>query len=123
MKENWMECMTSYFAEKKKACEQQMQRCRADLREDEAVFARIRGNVYDAFAAVFSVAVQQGKGDDEKVKQFFCNKLKQIPMGWHTSLELARQHGDEKKAYLEEIKLETVGEIEKMFGRLEEDTP
>lgn len=120
MNENWKDVMNRYFTQKKAACEGQMMRCRADLREDEAVFARIRGNVYDLFATVFSAAVGQGGQDEEKTKEFFRKKIAQIPQSWYTALEQARQHGDDTRAYLEKIKLETAKEIEEMFLRITE---
>lgn len=124
MNENWVEVMNHYFMQKKAACEKQRQRCRADLRDDEAVFAQIRGNVYDAFAAVFSAALRQGAKDEEKARQFFQDKLAQIPRNWQTALDQARQHGDDTRALLEQIKLETAQEIETMFRSVTEvETP
>jgi len=44
-------------------------------------------------------------------RQFFESRLQQIPSAWEASLEKARQHGDEKKALIEEIKLAAVSDI------------
>ena len=78
---------------------------------DEAVFEKVRENVYDVFRTVLSVAQKQHGGDAAAVRQFFESRLQQIPSAWEASLEKARQHGDEKKALIEEIKLAAVSDI------------
>lgn len=115
---NRIDKMKQYFQEQKRKWEQEARICREEFREDEAVFARIRMNVLDAFEAVFQVAVKQGAENEEKTTQFFRNKIAQIPQGWYTSLEQAKQHGDEKRAYLESIKLETAKETEQAFLKI-----
>ena len=89
-----------------------------DDRADEAVFARVRMNVYDIFSAVFSAAVKTAGQDDEKAVQFFLKKIEQIPQSWRTALANAELHGETEKAHIERIKLEAAGEIQTEFKRL-----
>ena len=91
-----------------------------DNRRDEAAFAKIRLNVYDIFRTVFTVALSSAGEDKSKAADFFLTKLEQIPKNWHTSLELARQHGNDTKAHIEQIKLDTAAEIRSMFASIRE---
>lgn len=110
--------VNSYFDEKTAACKAEAKALELDERRDEAVFAKIRLNVYDIFRTVFSVAVNSAGGDDSKVAAFFLTKIDQIPGNWRTSLELARQHRNSEKAHLEQIKLDTTEQIRKSFERI-----
>ena len=93
-----------------------------DHRVDEVVFAKVQGNVYDIFSAVFSAAVKTCGQDDEKAVQFFLTKLQQIPQNWHTALATATEHGETEKAYIEQLKLDTATEIQNEFLKIWEVT-
>lgn len=103
--------IVAYFDEKVALCKEQERTCAADGRGDESVFAKIRGNVYDIFRTVFSVAVRLHGEDGKGVAGFFGEKLTQIPAGWQTEQDKATQHGDTEKAYIEELKLQTAATI------------
>lgn len=118
MNELKRENTVSYFADRIAYCKRLAQELTSDDRADEAVFAKVRMNVYDIFQTVFSVAVKTSGQDDQKVIQFFSMKLQQIPRSWHTALMNAQQHGETEKAHIERIKLDTVAEIEKEFLRI-----
>ncbi|MBQ8831776.1 MAG: hypothetical protein IJ017_09265 [Oscillospiraceae bacterium] len=90
-------------------CKEQASALSEDGREDEAVFAKIKLNVYDIFKAVFNTL---GEGDK------FLAKLSDIPVGWQVSLEKAEAHGDTGKAHIERIKLETAEEIKTRFQQI-----
>lgn len=79
----------------------------SDQRQDEAVFARIRGNVYGIFSSVFHTAVTQANDPC----RFFLEKLETIPANWQKALHQADSCGDWKTAHLERIKLETAKKI------------
>ena len=76
------------------------------LGRDEAVFEKIRGNVYEIFSAVLTTARNQPAPMD-----FFRRQLAAIPATWEAALEKARAHGDESKAHTELLKLEAVRAI------------
>ena len=75
----------------------------ADHRRDEARFEQIRMNVYGVFSAVCKTLKDQ--------PQALEKKLRDIPAAWESSLRLALEHGDEEKAHIERIKLETAAQI------------
>lgn len=85
------------------ACTSKQKLLAADNRQDEASFMQIRANVYGIFRAVWTAV----KGD----LTVFMTKLTSIPAVWEQSLQLARQHGDDHKACIEQIKLETADDI------------
>lgn len=87
----------------------------ADGRYDEAVFAKVRLNVYDIFRTVFSAAVNTA-GEDAAA--FFREKLQQIPANWVTALAAAEQHGHSEKAHIERLKLEIAGAVRAKFQEL-----
>lgn len=74
----------------------------ADGRGDEAVFEKIRANIFGIFLTVWNT----GRGE-----AFFREKLEQIPLVWQASLEKAQAHHDEETVCLETVKLEAVREI------------
>ena len=95
--------MNTYLERCIAQCQEKEAALLADGRGDEAVFEKIRANVFGIFQTVWNT----GRGE-----AFFREKLTQIPTVWQTALEKARAHGDEKAVCLETIKLEAVREIE-----------
>ena len=100
---------TDYLDAQIVLCKNRVQELGSDGREDEAVFVKIKLNVYDIFKSVFNTL---GAGDK------FVAKLSAIPAAWQVSLEKAEAHGDAKKAHIEQIKLDTVKEIEAKFKEI-----
>ncbi len=84
----------------------------ADSRGDEAAFMQIRSNVYGLFLA----AGQGLRGDLTALRA----RLDTIPAAWEKSLAQAEAHGDETKAHIERIKLETAAAIRHFVTHLEE---
>ena len=103
----------SCLNEKIAACATEAKALELDDRRDEAVFAKIRMNVYDIFRTVFKASVTQNDAD-----AFFLEKLEQIPENWRTSLSMTLQHGNTEKAHIEQIKLDTAAEIRRLFLQL-----
>ncbi len=113
--------LNDYFDRQISLCEQCNIKLLADDRMDEAAFEKVKANIYDVFRTIFSVAVQNGKGDSEAVKSFFILKTEQIPSNWATAYNKAKQYDDAVKMQIEQIKLDTVGEIKKMFETVWEE--
>lgn len=113
--------LNSYFDKQISLCKQCNKNLLADDCTDEAAFEKVKANVYDIFRTIFSVAVKTGKGDSEAVKRFFILKIEQIPSNWITAYNKAKQHSDTVKMQIEQIKLDTVGEIKEMFATIWEE--
>lgn len=113
----------SFFESKLSDCSAEISALNADHRADEAVFMKVRMNVYDIFRTVFSACAKFTGEDDQKLVQSFLTKLRQIPQNWHSSLAVAEQHGDLEKAHIERIKLDTATEISEIFIRIWEENP
>lgn len=96
------------------ACRQRSKLLAADGRRDEGNFEKIRANVYEIFKTILSAAEQAGEQDASARKQFFLQKVRQIPASWTASYETARQHGDVEQMHIEGIKLDAVREIKDM---------
>jgi len=86
-----------------------------DLRKDEAVFIRIKLNVYEIFKTVFITANKLNNGNENKTKEFFLNKLKEIPENWEVSRIKAVEHGETDKVHIENLKLEAAEHIKSNF--------
>ena len=114
------ERIEGYFRDKIAACRAQEQKLAADGREDEAVFAKISGNVYDIFRTVYRAALEH-HAEEADQRDFFFRRLEEISGTWKTACEKAHQHGDVKKACIEQVKLEAAAEIEKIIGQLWEE--
>ena len=107
--------LNSYFEEQISLYKQCNEKLLADDRMDEAVFEKVRANVYDNFRTIFSVADKTGKGDAEAVKRFFILKLQQTPSNWTAAYNQAREHDDTAKMQIEQIKLDTAEKIKNRF--------
>lgn len=107
--------MDAYFDAQLKRCSQRKDHLLADGRTDDAVFEKVKANVYGIFKTILSVAVSSSSGDADAVRKFFMVKEKEIFAAWLAAHEQASQHGDVEKMQLEQIKLETIREIEQRF--------
>ena len=110
--------LNSYFEEQIAMCGQRNKELLADDRTDEATFEKVKANVYDIFRTILSVAVKTSNGDPDAVRRFFVQKTEQIPSSWVTAYEKAKQHNDAVKMRLEQIKLDTIGEIKENFAKI-----
>lgn len=112
---NWLE-------EEIAACTKQQQLLAADNRGDEAVFEKIKINVYDIFHTILSVGVKTQNGNPDAVKRFFLTKADEIPANWADSYQKAKEHGDTEKMQIERIKLDTIEQIKTKFLAVWEET-
>ena len=102
-------------------CAEQEKTLIADDRKDEAVFEKIRANVYNIFRRVLGVAVDTCGEDADKIREFFLKRVELIPASWHAAHEAAKQHDDTAKVQIEEIKLAVVQEITAEFTKIWEE--
>lgn len=109
--------LNRYFEEQIAMCNQRNKKLLDDERTDEATFEKVKANVYDIFRTIFSVAVKTSKGEPDAVRRFFVQKIEQIPSSWVTAYDKAKQHNDTVKMRLEQIKLDTIGEIRENFAK------
>lgn len=93
----------------------------ADDRTDEANFEKVKANIYDIFRTIFSAGAKSCKDDSEAVKRFFMLKIQQIPTSWTEAYNKAKQHNDGVKMRIEQIKLDTAGEIRETFAEIWEE--
>lgn len=113
--------LNSYFNKKISLCEQCNKKLLADDRADEAVFEKVKANIYDIFRTIFSVAIKNGKDDAEAIKRFFVLKTEQIPLNWSVAYNQAKKYDDTVKMQIEQIKLDVVDEIKKTFAAIWEE--
>ena len=110
--------VNKYFDQQIEQCQQRIRALQADERRDEANLEKVRANVYDIFRTILSVAEKTCKDDPNAMKQFFLKRMEQIPANWVTAHAKASEHGDVVKIQIEQIKLDTVGEIRQVFGQI-----
>lgn len=106
-----MESLQKFLNEQAEACKARAAALTADNRQDEAVFEKIRGNVFEIFTAVLKAARKQ-----PEPMAFIRRQLTAIPANWAAALEKAETHGDESKAHTERIKLDAVRAIREQVG-------
>ncbi len=109
--------LNNYFEQQISMCEQHSKELLADDRKDEANFEKVKANVYDIFRTIFSVALKNNK-DSDAVRCFFEQKTDQIPSNWVIAYEKAKQHHDDEKMHLEQLKLDTVAKIKEDFIKI-----
>lgn len=108
----------SYFDREINQCKILSRNLMEDGREDEAIFAKIRGNVFEIFNTIFNVGIRSSSGFDERVYQFFLERLEQILQNWEHSRENAKNYHEAEKEFIESIKLETANQIKGEFQRI-----
>ena len=113
-----IETFAAYFDDSIARCAEQEKKLIADERKDEAVFEKIRANVYNIFRSILGVALHTNEEDTEKIRDFFMKRIDQIPTSWSASYETAKQHDDTAKVQIEEIKLAVVQEIRAEFTKI-----
>lgn len=106
-----------FCSDKIAECTQKSEALFKDERKDEAVFEKIKANVYDIFKTVFSVAVNNNKSEEE-AKEFFLLRMQQISTSWADACKKAEEHQDTQKAHVEQIKLAAAQEIEEKFKEI-----
>ena len=113
-----IETFTAYLENSIADCVEQEKALIADERKDEAIFEKIRANVYNIYRTILGVAVNTCGEDADKVRDFLLKQIDHIPASWHASYEAARQHNDTAKVQIEEIKLAVVQEIKAEFTKI-----
>ena len=118
-----IETFTAYLENSIAGCVEQEKALIADERKDEAIFEKIRANVYNIFRTILGVAVQNCGEDADKIRERFLKQIEHIPASWNASYEAAKQHNDTAKVQIEEIKLAVVQEIKTEFTKIWEGNP
>lgn len=101
-----MDSLHTFLTEQAALCRTKAAALTADQRNDEAIFEKIRCNVFEIFASVLNAARQQ-----PEPAAFFRRQLDAIPANWEAALKKAKAHGDDAKAHTELVKLEAVRAI------------
>lgn len=113
-----IETFTAYLDNSVTRCAEREKALVADERKDEAIFEKIRANVYNIFRTIIGVAVNTCGEDADKIREFFMKRIDHIPASWSASYEAAKQHNDSAKMQIEEIKLAVVQEIKAEFTKI-----
>lgn len=114
--------ITTYFEEKIAACQAAVAALNADNRADEAIFEKIRMNVYGIFRSVYNAGEKPSGGDPGKRLEFLRVRLEKILSDWEAAYETAMLHGDSEKMHIERLKLDAVTEIKQKVLEWREDT-
>lgn len=114
--------ITVYFEKRIADCQAAMTALNADNRTDEAVFEKIRMNVFTIFQQVYAASAQASGSDAKKRLDFLNKRLHDIPSAWETSLGAAQRHLDVQKAHIEQIKLAAATEILQQVTEWSEET-
>lgn len=110
--------MNNWFEEKIAACSRRNAELQADDRTDEAVFEKVKANIYDAMRTWMTVAVRIGNGNEKAVKDFFIARVEQIPASWEAAYEKAKEHNDAARMQTEQVKLDVVREVRAEFDQI-----
>ena len=115
MKETKCKQTHQYFQQAKNECQTQIAALQADHRDDEAVFIKIRLNMFEIFHSIFSVGENVAGESEEKLVAFFRQRWDKIHLDWKAALEKAEHYGNAEKTHIEHIKLDTVVQIGEVF--------
>lgn len=110
--------INNWFEEQIAACGRRNAELQADDRTDEAIFEKVKANIYDAMRTWLNVAVRVGNGNGKAVKDFFIARVEQIPASWETAYEKAKEHNDAARMQTEQVKLDVVREVRAEFDQI-----
>ncbi len=113
-----IETMNQWLTEQITRQKQREAQLQMEQREDEAVFCKISGNVYDIFRTVLQAGGRLYSQPEEQ-EGFFTKKLEAISAPWYRMEEQARCHADSERAYIETLKLDAAAEIRQHWEGLE----
>jgi len=86
-----------------------------DSKYDESKFEKIKENVIDIYLKMINVSVKQSNQELDKFIKVYSQYFERIPKNWITNLEKARQENDFEDVFIEELKLETMNKIKRIF--------
>jgi len=86
-----------------------------DFKYDESKFEKIKENVIDIYLKMINVSVKQSNQELDKFIKVYSQYFERIPKNWITNLEKARQENDFEDVFIEELKLETMNKIKRIF--------
>lgn len=105
----------TYLADMRARCLAEEAAAKADDRRDEAIFARIRGNVYDACATIHA-ALEKARGADFPAA--YDRQLRSMESAWSQAWDRAAQHSDPDRTFTEDVKLAALRDV---LARWEEE--
>lgn len=114
MSKEQMNTFLTYLEEQISLCKEKEEKLKKEQRTDESIFEKIRGNVFDIFKTIFTVAMKK-ESDEASANAFFVKKLEEMSKSWKVAFDKAAEHNDTEKMQAEHIKLEAVEEIRKVF--------
>lgn len=106
-----IQAVTGYLAAQQKECAHKAAQYKAESRDDEANFMRVRNNVYGIFQSLFTAH----KGIISETILAF-EKILTI---WTEKRQTALAHQDHAAATIEDIKLDTAHQIQKAVRSIE----
>lgn len=109
------QAMQDFLCHRQAECLSAQQALQQEGRTDEAVFQRIRANVFELSQAVLGAACKQGS---DRAAAFFLQRMEQIPANWEAARARAAEHGDTVQQHLEQLKLDAAAEIRAAFQQI-----
>lgn len=101
-----MSAYLRYLSEEAARLSREAARLRAEGREDEASFARIRVNIHGICRTLYEVCGRTAPG--EGLRAAYLQKIDRLAGEWNAARARALEHDDRCKAAIEDIKLETL---------------
>lgn len=111
-----MNCFNEYIETKIRELSLKEKSFNENYQQDDAVFIKMKINVYDICKTIFGV-FKKVKPED-RLNEEFMKKLDELEKTWSESAEKASQFGDLKKVAAEEAKLEALADIKSKFIEL-----
>ncbi|PAT01913.1 hypothetical protein CI105_03380 [Candidatus Izimaplasma bacterium ZiA1] len=87
----------------------------ADSKYDESKFEKIKENVIDIYLRMINVTIKQSNQNVDKFIELYPKFFEKIPKNWKTSLDEAKKNNDFENVFIEEIKIETMEKIKRVF--------
>ena len=102
-----MEKFLEYLNAQIEACKAEIAALEAAGRQDDAVFAKVRLNIYDVCKTVTGVHLKPTGGGVSAITAM----LERFRTQWGEALQKAKDHGDAKNIAVEETKLAALADV------------
>lgn len=104
-----------YIGERIAEAEKEERKLIESARKDEANLVKVKTNIYGVCRTIYEVAVKSKS--PEELESFYLGKLSGLAESWSASYEKAKKFDDVEKIVIEEIKLQTLKEVEEWFKK------
>lgn len=87
-----------------------------DDRKDEANFVKIRINICEICKTLYQVSLKEI--NEMAIQKSYMKQIEKLFKSWESAYEKAKEHKDENKMMIEQLKIEELESVREIFARV-----